>query len=66
MGWEPGQLRTPKALFRELHADIADMRAKIKGIEADLAMFRDLKQLKIWLKTYRIIRNDVFVDPAFY
>lgn len=58
MGWEFGQRRTPKAMMRGLRADIAEMRANVKYIEADLDTFSDLKKLKAWLKDYRIVAND--------
>lgn len=58
MGWEFGRRRTPKAMMRGLRADIAEMRANVKYIEADLDTFSDLKKLKAWLKHYRIVAND--------
>lgn len=58
MGWEFGQRRTPKAMMRGLRADIAEMRANVKYIEADLDTFSDLRKLKVWLKDYRIVAND--------
>ncbi|SFV12193.1 hypothetical protein [Pseudoduganella namucuonensis] len=61
MGWEFGRRRTPKAMMRGLRADIAEMRANVKHIEAELDTFSDLKKLKDWLKDYRIVVN----DPAY-
>jgi hypothetical protein len=58
MGWEFGQRRTPKAMLRGLRADIAEMRANVKYIEADLDTFSDIKQLKAWLKDYRVVANE--------
>jgi hypothetical protein len=58
IGWEFGQRPTPKAMMRGLRADIAEMRANVKCIEADLDTFSDLKKLKAWLKDYRIVAND--------
>jgi len=58
MGWEPGERRTPKALVRELRADIAAMKANVKEIEEDLADLADIRKLKAWLKGYRIVKNE--------
>jgi hypothetical protein len=58
MGWQVGQRRTPKAMMQGLRADIAEMRANLNYIEADLNTFSDIKQLKAWLKDYRIIASD--------
>jgi len=62
MGWEPGRYGTPKAMVRGLRADIAEMRANIKYIEADLGAFSDIKQLKAWLKGYSIAAHDAGYD----
>jgi len=58
MGWAPGARRTPKALVREMRADIAAMKSNVKEIEADLADLADIKKLKAWLKGYRIVKED--------
>ncbi|MBJ7309719.1 hypothetical protein ACFOLJ_11020 [Rugamonas sp. CCM 8940] len=66
MGWEMGQHRTAKAMLRRLRLDIADMRANVKQIEADLDTFSDRKKLKAWLKDYRIVGNDAgYGEPWF-
>ena len=66
MGWDFGQRLTPKAMMRGLRADIAEMRANVKYIEADLDTFSDLKKLKAWLKDYRIVVNDPgYCEPWF-
>lgn len=66
MGWELDRRLTPKAMLKGLHVDIAKMRANIKGIEADLVALVDIKQLKAWLKDYRIIEADeMYGEPWF-
>lgn len=64
--WELGQHRTPKAMMQRLRVDIAEMRANIKYIEADLGAFSDLKQLKAWLKDYRIAASDPGHDELYF
>lgn len=66
MGWELGQRRTPKAMLKGLRVDIAEMRANIKSIEADLDAFGDIKQLKAWLKGYHIIEDDSMYDQPWF
>jgi hypothetical protein len=44
---------TPQALLRATRDDIAEMRAKLDALVADVAAFRDVHKLKAWLKTYR-------------
>ncbi len=66
MGWEPGQYETPKAMVRGLRADIADMRANIKYIEADLDTFSDIRKLKAWLKDYQIVAGDAGYDEPWF
>lgn len=57
-----GRLRrrpTPQLLLRCLHADIAEMRAKVDAIAIELNEFRDINKLKAWLKTYSpAVRHD--------
>lgn len=55
MGWEPGRRRTPKAMLQALRVDIAEMRAKLKHLEADLADISNIKSLKSWLRDYRMV-----------
>ena len=54
MGWELGRRCTPTSMLRGLRADIKEMRANVKYIEADLEVFGDIKQIKRWLKDYDI------------
>jgi len=57
MGWEPGRRRTPTAMMRGLRADIKEMRANVRDIEADLQVFGDVKQIKRWLKGVDIVED---------
>lgn len=54
VGWGRGKQLTPNGMRKTLRADILDMRAKIIQIEMDLLIFEDVKQLKKWLKDYKI------------
>lgn len=38
--------------MRSLHANIKKMRANIKHIGADLHVFGNIEQIKVWLKGY--------------
>jgi len=57
MGWELGRRCTPTAMMRGLRADIKEMRANVKNIEADLEVFGDVKQIKRWLKGFDIVED---------
>lgn len=60
-----GRLRerpTPQLLSRRLHVDIADMRAKIKTVEAELRAFEDADALKTWLKVWRPASRSPYDD----
>jgi hypothetical protein len=50
MGWDFGRCRTLKAMMKGLRNDIAEMRANIKNIEANLNALVDLRQFKAWPK----------------
>ncbi|WBS03667.1 hypothetical protein OU994_05005 [Pseudoduganella sp. SL102] len=41
---------TPAGIVRMLDSDIADLRAKIEAIDADLQSLGDVNALKAWLK----------------
>ena len=58
MGWEPGRRRSPMSMMKSLRADIKEMRGNIKRIEADLAAFGDIRQIKVWLKGYNFDADD--------
>ena len=44
-------------MMRGLRADIKEMRANVKHIEADLEVFGDIKQIKRWLKDFDIVED---------
>jgi hypothetical protein len=58
MGWDFEKRPTPKTMLQYLQIDIANAEAHVHGIAADLARFGDIRQLKAWLKTYRIPAPD--------
>jgi hypothetical protein len=67
MGWEFGRRRrAPKAMMKGLRADIAEMRANIKSIEADLDAFGDIRRLKAWLKGYYIVKDESMYDDPWF
>jgi hypothetical protein len=48
---------TPKALLRRLRVDIAEMRAQLKTLAAELEAFKDVATLRAWLKAWRAPRT---------
>ena len=48
----------PDLVDRALEADIVHLKESIRAIEADLSLFRDVRQLKQCLAGYRIARTD--------
>ncbi|MET3134939.1 hypothetical protein AAKU55_005242 [Oxalobacteraceae bacterium GrIS 1.11] len=66
MGWEFGLRRTPQAMLRGLRADIKEMRANVKHIEADLEGFADIKKIKQWMKGFHIAEDEsMYGEPWF-
>ncbi|MBS0445584.1 MAG: J domain-containing protein [Proteobacteria bacterium] len=53
-----GRELTPAAAQRALDADIGNLRAVIREVEADLQRFADVRILKLALKDYRIGQSD--------
>lgn len=47
-----GRLR-PQAMLRCLRADVADMRARLDTLVAEVQAFQDVRQLKAWLTAYQ-------------
>jgi hypothetical protein len=41
------------------------MQADLEYIEGELALFQDIRQLKAWLKDYRIGANDPGLEDFF-
>ncbi|AWK14672.1 J domain-containing protein [Candidatus Fukatsuia symbiotica] len=46
----------PMTVIRDLQNDIKNIQRDIDRVEADLTLFRESKNIKNWLKTYRIAR----------
>lgn len=54
MGVSPGRHElTPEMVRRALDNDVRELRSIVKSLEADLAAFQDIRQLKASLKHYR-------------
>lgn len=64
-GQQRGRL-TPQVLLRCLHADIAEMQAKLDAIAAEVEEFKDINKLKAWLKTYRPVEESDYGDAYWY
>jgi hypothetical protein len=57
---------TPAQMEKALSAEINTFRVRITGIEQDIKEFQDIRILKAFLKTYRIIDPMDFMDDEFY
>ncbi len=64
LGVAPYESLSPKRLGMLLKKDIRVMQDELARIQHDLRLFRDVKQLKAWLKGYRIPQPafDPFMD----
>ncbi len=60
-GWGRGPAMTPAVVDQNFSADIAQLRAAIRDIDADLVAFRDPAQLRESLAHYPLEQDDV--DP---
>jgi hypothetical protein len=60
-----GQL-TPQLALRCLQGDIAEMKARIDAIVADLEAFTDVNKIKAWLKTYSPSAAPQYDDVYWY
>lgn len=67
MGIAPYERLSPKRLVLLLNQDIRTAREEIARIQHDLRAFKDVKQFKLWLKSYRIPtqERDPFFDEDF-
>jgi hypothetical protein len=67
MGIAPFEHLSPKRLVMLLKQDIRTVQEEIARIQHDLRIFKDVKQFKLWLKSYRIPTQeyDPFFDEAF-
>lgn len=57
---------TPAQMEKALTAEINTFKLKITGIELDLQDFQDIRTLKSFLKTYRIVGPMDFMDDQYY
>ena len=57
---------TPEILLRGLLTDIAEMQAKRDALVEQLADFRDINKLKVWLKTYKPFTVQEHDDAGWY
>ncbi|WP_194727163.1 J domain-containing protein [Noviherbaspirillum malthae] len=57
---------SPTMAFTMLERDIATIRQDIAGLKEDVELLQDAKNLKKWLKAYKIVRRPAFeLDPFF-
>ena len=61
----PFEPLSPKRLAMLLKQDIQTMQAEIKRIQQDLRQFKDVKNLKAWLKSFQLPEPDFGFDPFF-
>jgi hypothetical protein len=66
LGMEYDGHNTPQALMKDVRIAIATMQADLEHIEGDLVLFQDIRQLKAWLKDYRIGANDPGLDDPWF
>lgn len=64
-GISPFEKLTPQGLLPSLRRDMKNLRDEIKAFGADIVAFRDVANVKAWLKAYRALArsND---DDAFF
>jgi hypothetical protein len=61
----PFEPLSPKRLAMLLKQDIQKMQAEIKRTQQDLRLFKDVKNLKAWLKSFQLPEPDFGFDPFF-
>lgn len=57
---------TPAAIESALSAEVKGMKLKLAGIHRDLASFKNLKQLKAFLKAYGKMAEHDYYDGSYY
>lgn len=62
MDWDFDQHRTPKAMLRQLRADVIDLTLEVDRLAGDLAVMQDIQAFKAWLKGYTVGSHDP--DPG--
>ncbi len=55
----------PQQMLHQLHRDIADMKANIQSLKQDMELFQNTKQLKTWLKGFKIPKP-IYHDDLFW
>jgi hypothetical protein len=55
---------TPQEMISILQERKQEMQAEIEQLTQDLVTFQDIKQLKAWLKTYKIPPSDFYYDDG--
>lgn len=63
--FSPYEPLSPTQAMHVLQTDIQHIQQDIADLENDLASFQNVKNLKAWLKTYRIPRQAFFEDDLF-
>lgn len=63
---DPDVPLTPKTAIRSLEDDIKTMNKDIEGLRRDLDLYQDPKNIKKYLKTYRIPKKTMFDDEFFW
>jgi hypothetical protein len=61
----PFEPLSPNRLVTLLKHDIQAIQAALKGIQNDLQVFQDVKNLKAWLKNFRLPQPESGFDPFF-
>jgi hypothetical protein len=62
----PGTPLSPETAIRNLESDIRSIKEDISGLEGDLRSFQNAKNLKEYLKSYRIPPKPSFDDEIFW
>ncbi len=63
---DPDVKLSPDTAIRSLEDDIENLKKDISGLKNDLHLFQDLKNLKKYLKLYKIPRKTIFDDESFW
>jgi hypothetical protein len=63
--FSPAEALSPKSAMTFLQADIRKIQHDIAALVQDLTSFQNIKNLKGWLKTYRIPQESFFEDELF-
>lgn len=55
-----GRIRQHQSVQRAMDSDVQELQDILRELEHDLQAFEDVRQLKSWLKDYRIETSDDF------